>query len=91
MARSKGCPRNSPERSADGSHTDFSDLGLLGARDAAELQTRERFLQVVETYTRAFFDRNLSGMRELLLDDLAPGGLVVNIERFKPSTSPCIK
>jgi hypothetical protein len=67
------------------SHMDFSDLSILGARNAAEFQTRKEFLEVVEEFTQAFFSENLSGRAEALLDGEDRSGLVVRVERFKPA------
>ena len=73
------------------SHTDFSDLNVLGAHDAAEFQARKKFLEIVESYTRAFFDGNLSGVPEPLIESSAASVLVVRSERFQPATPPCGK
>jgi hypothetical protein len=73
------------------SHMDFSDLGILGAQSAPELQAKESFLRTVEEYTLAFFNENLRGTHEPLIDSLTPGGLVVGIRRFDPAPSPYIR
>jgi hypothetical protein len=72
-------------------HMDFSDLGILGAQSTAELQMKEGFLQTVEKYTLAFFNQNLRGAPEPLIDNPTPSGLVVGIRRFKPGSSPYVK
>jgi len=66
------------------SHTDFSDLTILGAHDAVQRQMRLAFLSVVTSYTRAFFDEKLSGVPQPLIDTIPASGLVVHIKRFPP-------
>jgi hypothetical protein len=73
------------------SHMDFSDLSVLGAHDATELQAKKAFLSVVEAYTRAFFDEKLSGIPEPLIDSAAASGLVLSAERYQSVTAPCRK
>ncbi len=66
-------------------HMDFSDLPILGARDRDEAETRARVLEVVRNYTRAFFDKYLSGMTAPLLDGKNTNQLVETVERFGPA------
>lgn len=70
------------------SHMDFSDLNLLGAHDADEFEAHRKFLDVVEQYTRAFFDQSLSGITEPLLDSSASSGIVISVKRFQEAASP---
>ena len=55
-------------RSEKTSHMDFSDLPLLGAREPADAEKRAAILATVRSYTLAFFDKYLRGMKPALLD-----------------------
>lgn len=79
----KGAYRVVLQRSVT-THTDFTDLQVLGAPTSDERKTRERIMAVVRDYTRAFFDRRLKGMRSPLLDAKVPNQFVESIERFGP-------
>ena len=67
-------------------HMDFSDLPLLGARDRGEVETRARFLQVVSSYVRAFFDKSLRGMQAPLLDGKVTDPFVEAVQQFPPAS-----
>jgi pimeloyl-ACP methyl ester carboxylesterase len=69
-------------------HADFTDLPLLQARDAAEADKRIRILGVVRSYTRAFFDQNLKGMKSTVLDHNVASEFVVAVQRFEPAKGP---
>ena len=69
-------------------HADFTDLPLLQAHDSAEAETRARILGVVRNYTRAFFDKNLKGMRSTLLDKNPASEFVEAVQRFEPTKRP---
>jgi hypothetical protein len=47
---------------------DFSDLPLLSAREPADAEKRTAILATVRSYTLAFFDKYLRGMKPVLLD-----------------------
>jgi len=70
-------------------HMDFSDLPALGARDATEAETRWRTLEVIRTYTRAFFDKYVRGAAAPFLAAKPAGELVESVEKFPPATPPC--
>jgi Platelet-activating factor acetylhydrolase, isoform II len=69
-------------------HADFTDLPLLQSRDDAEAETRARLLGVVRNYNRAFFDKNLKGMKSTLLDGNAVSEFVEAVEKFEPAKRP---
>jgi hypothetical protein len=69
-------------------HMDFSDLPLLGARDRAEADLHTRFLEAATSYTRAFFDKKLRGIKSPLLDGKPANPLVEGVERFAPGRRP---
>jgi predicted dienelactone hydrolase len=69
-------------------HMDFSDLQLLGARNTADLEQRIHVLTVVRSYTLAFFDKYVRGMKAPLLDRSAPDQLIESVERFGPAKRP---
>ena len=75
-------------RSEKTSHMDFSDLQVLAARAPAEREIREQVLATVRSYTRAFFDRHIRGMRSPLLDGRAPGRFVETVQKFGPAKRP---
>ena len=66
-------------------HMDFSDLPLLGARSTAETATRARVLETVGSYTRAFFDKHLKGVRAPLLERQQMNDVVEAVQRFPPA------
>jgi predicted dienelactone hydrolase len=72
-------------QSATTTHTDFSDLSALGARDPAEAEMRAHVLAVVRNYTRAFFDKYLKGTKSGLLDEKMTDRFVEGVQRFAPS------
>jgi predicted dienelactone hydrolase len=82
-ATGKGAYRVVLQRSVT-THTDFTDLQVLGAPTSDERETRERIMAVVRDYTRAFFDRHLKGMRSPLLDAKVTDQFVESVERFAP-------
>jgi predicted dienelactone hydrolase len=61
-------------------HMDFSDLGVLGAGRPEERETKERVLEVVESYVRAFFDRYLKGEKSSFLETKSADRLVDYVE-----------
>lgn len=69
-------------------HMDFSDLRILGARDHAEMEARERVLTVVRGYTRAFFDKHVRGMDAPVLDRKPDDPIVEAVHKFAPSKRP---
>jgi hypothetical protein len=66
-------------------HMDFSDLPLLGTGSAAETETRARVLETIGSYTRAFFDKYLKGIRVPLLEGQQTNDLVEAVQRFPPA------
>ena len=69
-------------------HTDFSDLQVLSARDTAERNQRMPVLMFVRSYTLAFFDKHVRDIKAPLLDRSAPDQLLESIERFGPAKRP---
>jgi len=76
-------------RSEKTSHMDFSDLPLLGARERADGEKRAAILATVRSYTLAFFDKYLRGMKPALLDQTPTSEFVEAIQRFEPARFPC--
>jgi len=76
-------------RSEKTSHMDFSDLPLLGARESADAEKRAAILATVRSYTLAFFDKYLRGMKPALLDQPPTSEFVEAIQRFEPARFPC--
>lgn len=70
-------------------HMDFSDLPILGARDRVDAERRAAILAVVRSYTLAFFDKYLRGMKAELLNEAATGEVVETVQKFAPAKSPC--
>jgi hypothetical protein len=70
-------------------HMDFTDLPLLASRDTASAERRTAILSVVSSYTLAFFDKYLRGMKAPLLQPAAAGGLVQTVEVFPAAKTPC--
>jgi pimeloyl-ACP methyl ester carboxylesterase len=70
-------------------HMDFSDLPVLGARDRVDAERRAAILAVVRSYTLAFFDRYLRGMKAELLDEPVTSEFVEAVQKFAPTKSPC--
>ncbi len=70
-------------------HMDFSDLSLLAARDASDVERRVAILAVVRSYTLAFFDKYLRGMKAAMPGGAATGKLVERVEVFAPARTPC--
>jgi hypothetical protein len=70
------------------SHIDLSDLGVLGAGTPAEQETKQRVLAVVNSYTRAFFDRYLKETKSSFLETKGGDGLVEAVQRFSPGRRP---
>jgi len=63
-------------------HMSFSDLPMLQARDSSEAAVRTRVFRVTSTYTRAFFDKALRGMKAPLLDGEAKLEFVDLVQRY---------
>jgi hypothetical protein len=70
-------------------HMDFSDLPALGAHDRVDAERRAAILAVVRSYTLAFFDKCLRGVKPELLDETATGEFVEAVQKFAPAKSPC--
>jgi len=68
---------------------DFSDLPLLGARDRADAEEHAAILATVRSYTLAFFDKCLRGMKPELLDQAPTSEFVEAVQRFEPARFPC--
>jgi alpha-beta hydrolase superfamily lysophospholipase len=64
---------------ADATHESFSDLEVL-TKDSVRHQQQ---LALVRDYVRAFFDRNLKGVNQSLLDE-EPGDPAIRVEVFEP-------
>jgi hypothetical protein len=64
-------------------HRSFSDLTLLAAyNDAALSVDAVRDLDIATSYTRAFFDKHLTGVARTLLDRAAAPDQGVRVDRF---------
>jgi hypothetical protein len=63
-------------------HNSFGDLNLLRAADAQETAKALDSLRVVETYTRAFFDKYLNGASDTLLDRGPAKAEDVRVQRY---------
>ena len=72
------------QRSAT-THMDFSDLPVLAASSAMEANTRTRVMEAVRDYTRAFFDKYLTGAKAPLLGERPTNHFVGVVERFGPA------
>jgi len=70
-------------------HMDFSDLPLLGAHDRADVEKRAAILATVRSYTLAFFDKYLRGMKPVLLDQEPTSEFVEAVQMFEPVKFPC--
>jgi hypothetical protein len=70
-------------------HMDFSDLPLLGAHDPADAKKRSGVLATIRSYTLAFFDKHLRGMKPALLDKGPASEFVMEVQRFEPARTPC--
>jgi hypothetical protein len=70
-------------------HMDFSDLPWLAARDHADAEKRLGVLATVRSYTLAFFDKYLRGMKPALLDQAPTNEFVEEVQRFEPARAPC--
>jgi hypothetical protein len=65
-------------------HNSFGDLNLLRAAGKSEdTEKALKSLRVVETYTRAFFDKYLNGAHDTLLDHEPGKDNEVKIERYE--------
>jgi hypothetical protein len=69
-------------------HADFTDLPFVQAQSRQERAARVRILQVVRSYTRAFFDKTLRGIRSPLLEGKRGTGLVEAVDTFEPAAGP---
>jgi hypothetical protein len=69
-------------------HMDFSDLMILSAKDDIELEQRRRVLALVRSYTLAFFDQYVRGMKAPLLDRSTPDQVLESVEKFSPARRP---
>jgi len=76
-------------RSEKTSHMDFSDLPLVGAREPADAEKRPAILATMRSYTLAFFDKYLRGMKPALLDQPPTSEFVEAMQRFEPARIPC--
>lgn len=76
-------------RSEKTSHMDFSDLPLLGARERADVEKRAAILATIRSYTLAFFDKYLRGMRPALLDQAPTSEFIETVQRVEPARFPC--
>jgi hypothetical protein len=70
-------------------HMDFSDFPLLAAHDRADAEKRSGVLATVRSYTLAFFDKYLRGMKPALLDHAPTSKFVEEVQRFEPARAPC--
>jgi predicted dienelactone hydrolase len=69
-------------------HMAFSDEPLLQAGDdSAKRADALRTLGVVQTYTRAFFDKTLRGMQATVLERPVSPDSTITVERFPPSAA----
>jgi hypothetical protein len=76
-------------RSEKTSHMDFSDLPLLGAHQRADAEKRAAILATVRSYTLAFFNKYLRGMKSALLDEAPTNQFIETVQRFEPARFPC--
>ena len=66
-------------------HMDFSDLQVLSAQNSIQLNQRMQVLALVTSYTRAFLDRYVRGVKVPLLDRGKPNEVLESVKRFSPS------
>ena len=76
-------------RSEKTSHMDFSDLPLLGAHERADAEKRAAILVTVRSYTLAFFNKYVRGMKSALLEEAPTNQLIETVQRFEPARVPC--
>jgi hypothetical protein len=69
-------------------HMDFSDLQILSAKNSIDVEHRMRVMALVTSYTLAFFDKYVRGMKAPLLDRSAPDQVLEAVERFAPARRP---
>ncbi|MCW5981379.1 MAG: hypothetical protein KIT09_25060 [Bryobacteraceae bacterium] len=69
-------------------HMDFSDLQVLSAKNSIDLDLRIRVLTLVRSYTLAFFDRYVRGLKAPLLDRCTPDQILESVEKFSPVMRP---
>ena len=68
------------------SHRSFSDLTLMVVTgDATKVADSLRNYQIIQSYTRAFFDKYLKGQKDSLLDQKSSLDPLVRIDRFSPA------
>jgi hypothetical protein len=70
-------------------HMDFSDLPWLAARDNADAEKRRGLLAIVRSYTLAFFNKYLRGMKGAMLDQTPTSEFIDEVQRFGPARAPC--
>lgn len=70
-------------------HMDFSDLPVLGAHDNAEAKKRTHVLEVIENYTRGFFDHYLMNADSPAVAGEAQDGLIEAVQKFSAAKPPC--
>ena len=75
-------------RNKQTTHMHFSDLPLLQTSDPEEIQIAVQVMEIVRSYTRAFFDKSLTGKASPLLERSAAAGFVDGVRRFKPGKRP---
>jgi hypothetical protein len=72
---------------AGNDHMSFSDLPLFdSADDEAEYANRLVTLKVVRACTLSFFDEELEGKKNTVLNRRSSSELLMTVERFPPST-----
>jgi predicted dienelactone hydrolase len=75
-------------RNKQTTHMHFSDLPLLQTSDPEERRIAVQVMEIVRSYTRAFFDKSLTGKASPLLERSAEAGFVDGVRRFKPGKRP---
>jgi pimeloyl-ACP methyl ester carboxylesterase len=75
-------------RGSVSTHMDFSDLQVLSAKNSIELNQRMRVLALVRSYTLAFFDKYVRGMKAPLLDRSTPDEVLESVEKFSSARRP---
>ena len=67
------------------SHESFSDLPLFEAQDSAKAIECNEILKVIETYTREFFDKELKGTDEPILNNQTKLKYVELVKKYSHS------
>jgi pimeloyl-ACP methyl ester carboxylesterase len=69
-------------------HLDFTDLPLLSASNNREWEHRKQVVELIQRYTRAFFDKHVRGNKAPDLDRHTPTAILESVEIFPPAKRP---